>query len=182
MAANKIDLDVVRLVSDTIVDSDSLDVMATQATQLLVGALGIKGATLFGLNPEQEALEILASFGLSADYVNKGPILVDQSIALASNREPVVVGDVTKSDRLQYPEKAKSEGVRAIVSFPINVRGKIVGALRLYHSETWEITESDADHLQVICRQLGMALMYFRLATAIRWVKDEINEIHPIWL
>ena len=182
MAANKIDLDVVRLVSDTIIESDNLDVMATQATQLLVGALGIKGATLFILNPEREALEILASSGLSTDYVNKGPILVDQSIKLASNREPVVISDATASDRLQYPDKAKAEGIRSIVSFPVNVRGKIIGALRLYHSEVWETTGEDANHLQVLCQQLGMALMYFRLATTIRNVRDTINEIHPIWL
>jgi len=182
MAANKIDVDVVRLVSDTIIESDNLDVMATQATQLLVGALGIKGATLFILNPEREALEILASSGLSTDYVNKGPILVDQSITLASNRAPVVISDTTTSDRLQYPDKAKAEGVRAIVSFPVNVRGKIIGALRLYHSEVWETTGEDAKHLQVLCQQLGMALMYFRLATTIRNVRDTINEIHPIWL
>lgn len=182
MAANKIDLDVVRLVSDTIIDSDNLDLMAAQATQLLVGALGIKGATLFVLNPEREALEILASSGLSTDYVNKGPILVDQSIKLASNREPVVVSDAATSDRLQYPEKAKSEGIRAIVSFPVNVRGKTIGALRLYHSEAWEIAEAEANHLQVLCQQLGLALMYFRLATTIRNVRDVINEIHPIWL
>jgi GAF domain-containing protein len=182
MAANRIDLDVVKLVSDTVIDSDNLDVMATQTTQLLVGALGIKGATLFILNPEREALEILASSGLSTDYVNKGPILVDQSITLASNREAVVVSDATASDRLQYPEKAASEGIRAIVSFPIHAREKIIGALRLYHSEVWEISGAESDHLQVLCQQLGLALMYFRLATSIRSLRDTINEIHPIWL
>lgn len=182
MAANRIDLDVVKLVSDTIIDSDNLDVMATQTTQLLVGALGIRGATILILNPEREALEILASSGLSTDYVNKGPILVDHSIALASNREAVVVSDTEASDRLQYPEKARSEGIRAIVSFPVNVRGKTIGALRLYHSDVWEISAEETDHLHVLCRQLGLALMYFRLATTLRGLRDSISEIHPIWL
>ncbi len=182
MAANTIDLDVVRLISDTLIDSDNLDIMATQSTQLLVGALGIKGATLFVLNPEREALEILASSGLSTDYINKGPILVDHSITLPSNREPVIISDTTSSDRLQYPEKAESEGIRSIVSFPVNVRGKVIGALRLYHSEVWEPTDADTHHLQVLCQQLGMALMYFRLATTVRTLRDTITEIHPIWL
>jgi hypothetical protein len=46
--------------------------MSNQLTQILVGALGIMGATIFVLNPELEELEILASSGLSVNYINKG--------------------------------------------------------------------------------------------------------------
>jgi hypothetical protein len=46
----------------------------------------------------------------------------------------------------------------------------------------WEISGAESDHLQVLCQQLGLALMYFRLATSIRSLRDTINEIHPIWL
>ena len=87
---SKIDLEIFQVVFEVITKSENADTMANQLTQVLVGALGIKGATIFVLNPELEELEILASSGLSINYVNKGPILVDKSIKLSSNREPVI--------------------------------------------------------------------------------------------
>jgi GAF domain-containing protein len=179
---SKIDLDIFQLVFEVITKSENADTMANQLTQVLVGTLGIKGATIFVLNPELEELEILASSGLSINYVNKGPILVDKSIKLPSNRESVIISDVRTSDRLQYPEKAKEEKIRAIVSLPITLHGKIVGALRLYSEQVWDIGERDIEHLQVVAQNIGVALMYFRLANAVLSVKETVNEVHSVWL
>ena len=181
-AKNIIDLNIFKLVSEVIIKSDNIHTMSNQITQILVGALGIMGATIFILNPELEELEILASSGLSINYINKGPVLVDKSIKLAQNREPIIISNITTSNRLQYPEKAKEEGIIAIVSLPITQRGKIVGALRLYHSTVWNISEIDIEYLQVLAQNIGIALMYFRLANAIQTVKETVNDIHSVWL
>jgi len=90
--------------------------------------------------------------------------------------------DVTTSDRLQYPENAKEEEIRAIVSLPITLRGKIVGALRLYHSEVWNISEQDVENLQVLAQNIGIALMYFRLSNVVQSMKEIVNEVHSVWL
>ncbi len=179
---NKISLEIYKLFIQTITEANDIEVMANQLTQVLVGTLGIKGATIFILDPEQETLEILASAGLSVDYVNKGPILVDKSIKIGSNREPVVINDTAASDNLQYPEKAKKEGVRAIVSYPITMRGKLIGSLRLYHSEQWEVSQEDLSFVEVLAKNIGIALMYFRVANAIMNVKDTVSDIHTVWL
>ncbi len=179
---NKIDLDTYKFIIETIIKSDDLTIMGSQLTKLLIGATGVKGVTLFILNTEKEELEILATEGLSPSYVNKGPILVDQSIKLESNLTPLVIKDIQKSDILQYPEKAQEEGIRAIVSLPINTRGKVIGALRMYHSEVWNPSGEELSFLQVLTYNIGMALMYFRLSNAVQDIKDTVNEIHPIWL
>lgn len=179
---NKIDLDSYKLIIETITKSDNLGTMGNQITQLLIGATGVKGATLFILNTETDELEILATQGLSSAYMNKGPILVDKSIKLASNLTPVIVRDTRKSTALQYPEKAEQEGIRSIISLPVNIRGKVIGSLRLYHSAAWDISEEELSFLQVLTSNIGMALMYFRLSTAVQEIQDTIKEIHPIWL
>lgn len=179
---NRIDVGILKLLFDATTGSNQLETMSSRLTQLLVGALGIKGATVFMVNPEFESLEILATSGLSINYINKGPVLVDKSIKLASNREPVVISDVSKSDLLQYPENAKEEGIQAIVSIPITLHGVIVGALRLYDGAVWEISEHDMEYLQVLAQNLGITMMYFRLATALLAVKDNVDAIHSIWL
>ena len=134
------------------------------------------------MDPDREELELLASAGLSINYVHKGPILVDRSIKIESNRRPVIISDTQTSDKLQYPEKAREEGVRAIISHPIVMRGKIVGSLRLYHSQQWELSEEELTFVEALSQNLGVALMYFRVANAILNVKETVNDIHSVWL
>jgi GAF domain-containing protein len=179
---NSINLEIYKVLIQTINEAADLDVMAQTLTQILVGALGIKGAAIYILDPVREELELLASAGLSVDYVNKGPILVDKSIKITSNREPVVVSDTTTSDKLQYPKKAVEEGVRAIISHPILMRGKLVGSLRLYNSRQWQPSSEEMVFVEMLSQNLGMALMYFRVANAVATVKETINDIHPVWL
>ena len=81
---NRFNLEIYKLLVQTISEANDLEVMATRLTQILVGALGIKGAALYILDPDREELELLASAGLSINYVNKGPILVDKSIKIES--------------------------------------------------------------------------------------------------
>ena len=109
-AQEKIDITIFKVVFRAIAHSDNLEIMANHLTQLLVAALGIKGCTIFALNPDSEELEVLASFGMSMGYVHKGPILKDKSMAEASGGKPTVIRDVQNSAHLQYPEDAKKEG------------------------------------------------------------------------
>lgn len=179
---NKINLEIYKVFVQTISEANHIEEMANRLTQVLVGVLGIKGAALFVLDPANEELELLASAGLSMNYVNKGPILVGKSIKIGPNREPVVIQDTQASDKIQYPENAKEEGIRAIVSYPITMRQKIVGSLRLYHSERWHISEDDLNFVEALAQTAGLALMYFRVANAVANIKETVEDIHPVWL
>jgi len=179
---NKISIEIYQMIVQTITAATNLDEMADRLTPLLVASLGIKGASLFILNPDLEALELLSSTGLSMDYINKGPILVDKSIKIGSNREPVIIPDTDASDLLQYPAKAKQEGVRAIVSYPIVVRTNLIGSLRLYHSEQWQISPDDVRFVEALSQTIGLALLCYRLASAVDNVKETVNDIHSVWL
>ena len=181
-AAEKIDIDLFKVVFRAMAHSDNLELMANQMTQLLVAALELKGCTIFVLNPESEELEALASFGLSTGYLQKGPILSDKSITETFRGKPVVIRDVNNTNRLQYPENAKKEGIGAIVSIPINFYGKVIGAIRLYHHAMWDISEKDVDSLLVLAENIGLAMTYTRLLKALRTIRYTMEDIHTIWL
>jgi signal transduction protein with GAF and PtsI domain len=179
---DKIDLNIFKIITRAVIGSYDLDVMANQLAQLLVGTMEIKGCTIFVLNPETDELEVLTSFGLSSNYMNKGPVSIGQSIGWTSKIEPIVINDITNSGRLQYPENAKEEGIGAIVSLPITYHSKIIGALRLYHYETWDVSEVDLDSLSVLAENIGRAMISARIFNAFQSVKDTVNEVHTIWL
>ena len=178
----KIDIDLFKLVFRAMAESDNLEIMANHLTQLLVAALEIKGCSIFALNPDLDELEVLASFGMSVAYLQKGPILSDKSIADTFRGKPVVIPDVNSTDRLQYPQNAKGEGIGAIVSVPINFYGKVIGALRLYHGQVWNISNRDVDSLLVLAENIGLAMTFTRVLTALKKVRYTVNDIHRIWL
>jgi signal transduction protein with GAF and PtsI domain len=78
-AEAKINIETFKAVTKAIARSRNLDIMTNHLTQLLVAALDIKGCAIYFLNPETRELEMLASFGLSTNYLTKGPILADKS-------------------------------------------------------------------------------------------------------
>jgi transcriptional regulator with GAF, ATPase, and Fis domain len=174
---DRINIDIFKVVSKAIAESDNLGIMTNHLTQLLVGALGIKACTIFALNPETTELEVLASFGLSINYMNKGPILADKSIGDALKGEPIVVQDVTATDQLQYPKEAVAEGIGSMVSHPIMFYGDPIGVLRLYHSEPWDISKRDLESLQLLAENVGLAMMYTRLLNTLQSIKDTIKEL-----
>ena len=81
-------------------------------------ALDVKGCTIFLINRESNNLEIAASFGLSDEYLNKGPLSALKSIAQSLEDGPVAIYDVTDDPRIQYSEAAKAEGITATSPLP----------------------------------------------------------------
>jgi len=182
MENDRIDIDVFKVVTRAIAESDSLDIMTAHLTQLMVGALDIKGCGIFARNPETEELELLASFGLSIRYMNKGPLLTAKSIAATFKGEAVIIRDVNDTDSLQYPQDARDEGIGAVVSVPISFYGRVIGALRLYHHQAWDVSAKDVDSLLLLGEHIGLAMTYTRVLNALRQVKDTVDDIHGVWL
>lgn len=175
----RVTLGTLKTVTRAIAESDSLDTMSNRLAQLLVSALNIKGCAIFFLNPEAKELEVLASFGLSPDYLTKGPVMADKSIAVTLEGKAVVIPDVTKDRTLQYPKEAREEGISAVVSIPIAFSNEIIGVLRLYHQEIWDICAEDLEALQLLAANAGLAMAYTRLLNAVQSISEVTRSVLP---
>jgi len=175
----KIKVETFKIVTRAIAESDNLEIMASHLTNLLVAALEIKGSAIFALNPETRELEILASFGLSPKYLSKGPVLAEKSIAANLQGEPVVISDVSDDDRVQYPDHARAEGIGSIASVPILFSGEVIGALRLYRKELWDMPDEDLDSLNLLAENIGLAMTCTRLLNAMCSVSWIIQDALP---
>lgn len=150
-------------VTGSISHSRNSEEVALMTVESITTALGVKGCALFLINRNMDELRIAASFGLSDDYINKGPLSVKHSIAKSLQEGPVAIYDVTDDPRIQYPEEAKKEGIASILSIPIVSGGNVIGALRVYTSENWEFTLDDVDFVQALAQITGMALRQSKL-------------------
>jgi GAF domain-containing protein len=135
-------------------------------------ALDAKACALFLHNRKKNELEVAASIGLTAEYLNKGPISSLKSIAGSLKDGPVAIYNISDDPRLQYPEEAKKEGIASILSVPIVVRDHPLGALRVYTDEPWEATIEDVNLVQAVAQISGMAI---EMSRQYKGLKDSIE-------
>jgi signal transduction protein with GAF and PtsI domain len=126
-------------------------------------AMDVKGCTLFLVDRKTDELKIAGSYGLSRNYLDKGPISSLKSIAESIKEGPVAIYDVSDDPRLQYPEEAQKEGIASILSVPMNVHDRVIGALRVYTAEPWEFTLEDVNFVHAVAQIVGMAIDLCRL-------------------
>lgn len=139
-------------------------------------AFNAKGCSVFLVDKDTRELGLVASSGLSHEYLNKGPIHFMQSIKEAKNAVPVAIYDVMDDPRIEYPEAASKEGISSLLGVPIISHNKIIGALRVYTSEPWEFSFQDVTVIQAVALICGMAMdmcrMYKGYKTSIEILKD----------
>jgi signal transduction protein with GAF and PtsI domain len=132
-------------------------------------ALNVKGCALFLFSEKSDQLGLAGYYGLSDEYIDKGPISALRSIASSlQDRQPVAIFDVTEDPRIQYPEAAIREGIASILSTPMIIGDQVVGCLRVYTAEPWEFTLNDVNFVQAVAQVVGMALEMCRINEGLR--------------
>lgn len=142
--------------------------------------LNVKGCALFLFNRKESQLELAASFGLSEEYINKGPVSALKSIAQSLSEGPVAIYDVMDDPRIQYPEAAQKEGISSLLSVPIIVHGSLIGAMRVYTAEYWDFTLEDVNFVQALAQIAGMAISMARYSKGLKSSIDVLKSMREI--
>lgn len=161
---SKMDTDIELLNHETLIRIANCICLSREADEVLGSMLesissapNVKGCALFIVDSNKKEVQRFASFGLSSEYLVKGPLSTPYSIS-ESLKEPVVIDSVSDDPRVEYPETAKDEGIASILSVPAYVRGDVVGLLRVYSSQKWELSAEDISFLKGLARVAGMLL------------------------
>jgi signal transduction histidine kinase len=148
--------DIAKAVTSTLNLTEVLNTIARLATR----AMNAKGCSIRLLHEERRQLWVGAAFGLSEEYLAKGPVDLDKSLVDrgALRGKPVAILDVTKDPGFQYPEEAKKEGIRSVLCVPLTVRETPIGVLRLYTGEIHRFTDEEIDFLSTLASQGAVAI------------------------
>jgi signal transduction histidine kinase len=148
--------DIAKAVTSTLNLTEVLNTIARLATKAMNG----KGCSIRLLHEERRQLWVGAAFGLSEEYLAKGPVDLDKSLVDrgALRGKPVAILDVTKDPGFQYPEEAKKEGIRSVLCVPLTVRETPIGVLRLYTGEIHRFTDEEIDFLSTLASQGAVAI------------------------
>jgi len=105
-----------------------LDIIVKESTHIMKA----KGAILRLVQAGHEELVTSASFGLSAMFLEKGPVTRGAGIFPKTPDEIITVEDVKTDARIVYREEGIKEGIGSIISIPLPYKGAVIGDLRLY--------------------------------------------------
>jgi signal transduction protein with GAF and PtsI domain len=166
-------------ICDLISSAKDMKTAARSTVEFFTKRLGLKGAALMLLNRPSKKLEVAASQGLSASYLNKGPLSAGRSITASLSEGPVAIFNVRDDPRLQYPEEAAREGVESLLSTPLVLRGKPLGVLRLYTAEPWEFTMDDITFVQAVALMLALVLDDIRVSHAYKTSIEALKVLRP---
>ncbi len=143
-------------VNSTLEMTPTLEHLARNAAE----ALAVRGASIRLLDATRENLNLVAFFGLSQSYLDKGPVSLRHSEldrrVLAN--QAVIICDPMQDRRLQYPQEIAAEGIQSMLVAPIISRHRPLGVLRVYSESQRCFTEEDAEFLTAIAQQGATAI------------------------
>jgi GAF domain-containing protein len=148
-------------------------------TEDIAKSLDVKAASVRLLDDDKRTLKLVASFGLSEKYLNKGPISAEKSIATALKGKPVAVKDAFTDEGVQYKKEKQEEGIVSILCVPIKSKDDVIGVLRLYSSRHRDFTEDEIILITALAYQGGLAIQN---ACHYLMVQDDIKDLKEnIW-
>jgi len=167
-----------------LVASQSLDLQKVLDTTVerVRDAMDLDVAVAFLLNENTKELELIASRGVSAEFVEglKG-LKIGEGFngIVAQTGEPLLVGNASNDPRLTR-EVVKEEGIVTQLVVPFKSKEKVVGTLSVAGHYARLFKEEEIDLLTTIGRQVGVAIENSRLYEQARQHAEEQKELQEI--
>jgi GAF domain-containing protein len=166
--------------------NSSLDVkkILHNLTVEICEALGMKGVIIRLLNKETGNLQLVASHGVSDEFLNKGPVSAEKSVAQAMKGETVIIDDVENDKRIQYRDEVIREGIVSMLVVPIKVKDDVIGIMRLCSDVKRDYPEDIILLVNALAQTGGLAIqnasLYLALQDDMKELKDDIWS-HRTW-
>jgi serine phosphatase RsbU (regulator of sigma subunit) len=134
-------------------------------TRAVAEALRVKSCSLRLLDEHRDELVIKSVYGLSEQYLKKGPVTMASSPIdrAALTGQLVYIRDMTSDERVIYPHESQREGIVSSLVVGMLFKERPIGVLRVYTAEVHEFTDVERKLLQSIASQAAVAIENARL-------------------
>ena len=148
-------------------------------TENICDTLGMKGALIRLLDEDSGALKLVASHGLSPEFLEKGAITTTETAARALKGETIVISDATTDERIRFKDAMKAEGIVSMIVTPILARDKVIGVMRLYSGVQREFPSDLMVMVEALAHQGGLAIQNASMFLKLQEDKKSLEE--DIW-
>ena len=143
--------------------------------KILVEQFHLKACHFRLLSRDQKILEHVASYGLSDQFLAKGPVDAERSVTRALDGETVMVKDCSADERIQYPEEFAQEGIVSMLTIPLTTRGQVIGVMRLATAEPREFNDEELNFFRVAALFCTSTIIHSLFHEILEDVNDAIS-------
>ncbi len=141
--------------------------------------LDLRGAVIRLLDEERDEMKLVASHGLSEDFLEKGRTTTIETAQLALKGETLIISDSAKDNRIAFKEAMQTEGLVSMIVTPITAREKVIGVLRLYSETEREFPDDLIMMVKALAHQGGLAIQNASMYLQLKEDKKSLEE--DIW-
>jgi GAF domain-containing protein len=142
-------------------------------------AFGMKGALIRLINEKTGTLDLVATWGLSDEFLNKGPVYAEKSISEALQGKTVVIEDVASDQRPQYRQALIDEGIASMLSVPIKSKQAVIGVMRLLSAVRRSFPEDMVMLLEALAHAGALAIQNASMYLKLQHDKESLEK--DIW-
>ncbi len=137
-----------------------LDRLLNEICRITAQTLRMKACTIRLLDRETGEMVLKAAYGLSSQYLTKGPVIAAKSSAreVIESGEVTEIFDVSQDERLQYTEEAIAEGLCSQLVVGLLRDGQAIGALSVFTAHPHHFTQEEVQLFQTIANQAAVAV------------------------
>lgn len=136
-------------------------------TEEVCDTFNMKGSVIRLINEDTQTMQIVASHGLSQEFLQKVHSINTNTTLRALKGETVIVHDTDSDQHVEFKEEMRKEGIKSMIVTPIMARDQVIGVLRLYSDEQREFSNDLIMMVEALGHQGGLAIqnasMYLKL-------------------
>ena len=163
-------------VSEAIASSLYLEDILKLIVTVTAEVMDSKICSLMLLDNTTGMLTVKATQSISEAYNKKPGLMLGKGIAgkAALSGKYVIVKDVRKDPIYNNVSIAKKEGLCALLSIPLKVKGKVIGVLNLYTSDPHNFTKSEIRVLTAVANQAAIVIENAQLLVKTKVIQEEL--------
>jgi GAF domain-containing protein len=142
-------------------------------------ALGIKGVSIRLLKKDVGTLSLVASHGLSKEYLSKEAAADDRSVKEVLSGKQVVVNDVATDEGFQHKDATLREGIASMLCLPITSGDEVIGVMGLCSAVKNDFPEEVIKLASAVGHQGGQAIQ--NASQYLMLQEDKKNLEEEIW-
>jgi signal transduction protein with GAF and PtsI domain len=147
-------------VGQIIVSGKYLEEMLQLIVSFVTEMMPARVCSIMLVDRKKNELVLKAAKCSSQEYWQRPNLKIGRSLIsrVVKEKRPLIVRDVTHEVEYRYPELAKREGVRSLLSVPMIVKDHVTGVINIYAAEEREFSDEEVRLLSTVADQAALAI------------------------
>ena len=166
-------------VSQTVTSPIYLDEMLDLVVEMAAKVMGAPVCTLRLIDHNGTELVQRSVNSTGVAFNHRPPLKIGEGVtgAAVRDRKPVMVLDIRTDERYPFRELARQEGLVSMLSVPLTVRERVIGALNCYTIQPRRFSEAEVALFSTLANQTALAIENAHLVTNAAIVREMHHRI-----